>query len=222
MWLLVCVPMVLICTILISCYLQKDRVYEDGKSGINIGNIIAMKPSYILFLAVVFVLGIVAFGMQYNYFEEYIKASKLTFLIMLLSPIAYIDYKSNSIPNELILTGFLARLVFYVIEMFSKNEAILEIFISDMKGLLLGGGVFLIGALVMRNAIGMGDAKMYAIIGIFMGYYGTIISLMFSLFVCFIAAIGLLAMRKKTRKDTIPLAPFVLIGTFLAIFLGNY
>jgi prepilin signal peptidase PulO-like enzyme (type II secretory pathway) len=214
--------MVLIFTILVSGYLQKDKIYEEGKEGVNIKKIIPNDPKSIIFLVVAFIFGVTAFSMQYNYYEEYIGASKLTFLIMLLAPIAYIDLKSNIIPNMLVVTGIFARIVFYVIEIFVKNEAVLNIFKSDMKGLLLACGIFLLGALVTKNGIGMGDVKMYAVIGIFMGYYGTIFSLMASLFICFITSIILLITRKKGRKDTLPLAPFVYIGTFIAIFLGSY
>ena len=221
MWLLISIPMVLILTILVSSYLQKDEILEEGKGKINVTKIIPKNLKNTIFLAVAFIFGITVFAMQYNHFVEYIQASKLTFLIMLLAPIAYIDFKSHKIPNILVITGILARFVFYIIEMIVLNKKMLDILFSDIKGVLLGCGILLLGSLITKNGVGMGDVKMYAVIAMFMGYSGTILSLIISLFVCFIASIILLVTGKKTRKDTIPLAPFVYIGTFITIFFEN-
>ncbi|OPZ84413.1 MAG: Type IV leader peptidase family protein [Firmicutes bacterium ADurb.Bin419] len=222
MWAAIAVPMTIILIALANCYLQKDSIFSRQTLKDRIAAFIPAKPLYIAFLAIVFIMGITSFGAQYHFFSSYVKAAKLTTLLMLLAPAAYIDFKSKKIPNELILFGLCTRVVFYVIEMFTNNRTILNIFASDIKGVLLGGGVFLLAALIVRNSIGMGDVKMYALIGLFCGYTGTLASMLFSLFVCFIASVGLLILRKKGRKDTLPLAPFVFIGTYLVIVLGSY
>lgn len=222
MWLLVSIPMLLVLITLISGYLRKDKIYEEGRKEINIRAIIPKRPKDIVFLVMAFTFGIIVFAMQYNYFGEYIKASKLTFLIMLLAPIAYVDFKTKKIPDQLILTGLFVRLLFYIVEMVVSKENILNIFISDIKGLLLVCGIFLLAMLIIKNGIGMGDVKMYVIIAIYTGYSRTIFSLIISLLLCSMASIILLATRKKTRQDTIPLAPFVYIGTFIAILLQTH
>lgn len=61
MWLLVSIPMVLIFTILVSGYLQKDKIYEEGKEGVNIKKIIPNDPKSIIFLVVAFIFGVTAF-----------------------------------------------------------------------------------------------------------------------------------------------------------------
>ena len=221
MWLLVSVPMVSIFTVLASGYLQKDKILKTEEGRINISKIFPKDIKYIAFLVLAFIAGMTVFTVQYNYFGKYIKASKLTFLIMLLAPIAYIDFKSHIIPNILVLTGIFARIVFYIMEIIAFKQETLGIFKSDMKGLLLGCGIFLLGGLITKNGIGMGDVKMYAAIALFMGYFGTLFSLLVSLFICSIASIILLATGKKTRKDTVPLAPFVYIGTFITMFFVN-
>jgi prepilin signal peptidase PulO-like enzyme (type II secretory pathway) len=42
-----------------------------------------------------------------------------------------------------------------------------------------------------------------------------------SLFLCFVTAIILLLLKRKGLKDSVPLAPFVFAGTFLAMILGG-
>ena len=82
-------------------------------------------------------------------------------MVVLLAPISYIDFKTRKISNFLLLAGLSARAVFYIIEFFADNKAITGIITSDIKGLLLGGGIFLIGAVAAKNSIGMGDVNVY-------------------------------------------------------------
>ena len=222
MWILIALPLTLILLVLVNCYLQKDLIFRQQTFKERLTAFLPSQPLYIVFLIVVFFAGIVSFGSQYHFFFDYVKAAKLTTLVLLLAPVAYIDFKSKTIPDKLLLAGLFVRSIFYVIEMFTKNREILDIFVSDLKGVLLGGGVFLLGALIAKNSIGIGDVKMYGVIGFYCGYSGTLASMLFSLFICFIASIVLLIFGKKDRKDTLPLAPFVLAGTFLVIFLGSY
>lgn len=222
MWILIALPLTLILLVLVNCYLQKDLIFSKETFKDRLTASVPSQPLYIVFLLAVFIAGIVSFGSQYHFFSDYVKAAKLTTLVLLLAPVAYIDFKSKTIPNKLLLAGLFGRIIFYIIEMFTKNKEILDIFVSDLKGVLLGGGVFLLGAIIAKNSIGMGDVKMYGVIGFYCGYTGTLASMLFSLFICFIASVILLIFRKKGRKDTLPLAPFVLAGTFLVILLGSY
>ncbi|NLL05176.1 MAG: prepilin peptidase [Clostridiaceae bacterium] len=221
MWIFIALPLTLMLLVLVNCYLQKDLIFSKELFKDRLTAFLPSQPLYIIFLLVVFITGIVSFGAQYYYFSDYVKAAKLTTLVLLLAPVAYIDFKSKTIPNKLLLAGLFGRIIFYVIEMFTKNREILDIFVSDLKGVLFGGGVFLLGAIIAKNSIGMGDVKLYGVIGFYSGYMGTMASMLFSLFICFIASVILLISRKKGRKDTLPLAPFVLAGTFLVVILGS-
>ncbi len=221
MWLAIAVPMTIILVALANCYIQKDDIFCSQTLKERVSAFFPRSPFYIIFLFIVFIMGITSFGVQYHFFTDYLKAAKLTTLLLLLAPIAFIDLKSKKIPDKLILIGICIRVLFYVFEIFNNSQIVLNIFISDMIGILLGGGIFLLAALIVKNSIGMGDVKMYALIGVFCGYTATFSSIMFSLFLCFIASVVLLIFRKKGRKDTLPLAPFAFIGTYLVIVLGG-
>lgn len=220
MWLLIAVPLTIILTIAANCYLQRKTVFKRQALKDKVLTFFTARVTYLLFLAVTFIMGIISFGAQYCYYSDCLRAAKLTTLIVLLAPIAYVDLKSRKIPNELLLSGLFARCVFYIIEIFIGRTAIRGILFSDMKGVLLGGGIFLIGALIAKNSIGMGDVKLFVMVGAFCGYAGTVSVMVFSLFLCFIVALVLLIMRKKSIKDSLPLAPFVFVGIFLFAVLG--
>ena len=75
--------------------------------------------------------------------------------------------------------------------------------------------------LIFRNSIGMGDVKLFALMGLYQGLWGAFNAVFFSFVVSFVAAVALLATRKKNRKDVIPFGPSVLLGTILAVSLSG-
>ena len=86
-------------------------------------------------------------------------------------------------------------------------------------GLLVGVVFLIIGSFIIRNGIGMGDVKMLMLMGIFEGLYSVMTSIFFSLLISFFVAIIALIRKTKNRKDSLPFAPCVLIGTFLSMVL---
>ena len=221
MWILIALPLTLVLLALVNCYLQKDLILSKNNLRDKFAAFMPKKTIYLLFLLGVFMAGIAVVGAQYRYFSDYIKAAKLTVLILLLAPVAYIDLKSRIIPDKVLLVALFLRIVFYLLEIFVGSTEITEILVSDLKGVLLGSGVFMLGALIAKDSIGIGDIKMYGIIGLFVSYSGTSASMILSLLMCSFVSIILLAFKKKDRKDTLPLAPFSLAGTFIAILIGS-
>lgn len=219
MWVAIAVILTIILETLVNCYIQKDAICGGKSLKDKVSVFFPRSPFYVLFLLLLFIMGITAFGVQYNYFSDYIRAAKFTTLLLLLAPIAFMDLKSKKIPDKLILTGICVRILFYVFEFFISIRSLQDILITDFTGVLLGGGLFLLAALIAKNSIGMGDVKMFAMIGVFCGFTLTFSSILYSMLLSFIASVILLILRKKGRKDTLPLAPFAFIGTYLAIIL---
>ncbi|HOQ01778.1 MAG TPA: A24 family peptidase [Acetivibrio clariflavus] len=221
MWILIALPLTLVLLALVHCYLQEDLILSRKNLRDKFAAFIPKKPIYILYLLCVFIAGIAVFGVQYRYFSDYIKAAKLTVLILLLAPVAYIDFKNRIIPDKVLLVALLLRIVFYLLEFFIGRKEIAEILVPDFKGVLLGSGVLMLGTLIAKDSIGIGDIKMYGIIGLFASYSGTSSSMILSLFICSFVSIILLVFKKKGRRDTLPLAPFALVGTFIATIIGS-
>jgi len=77
----------------------------------------------------------------------------------------------------------------------------------------------IIGIFVVKNGFGMGDIKLMFIMILYLGFAGSFSAIFMSLVLSMIASIYLLIKKEKNKKDTIPFAPFVLIGTYLSVFL---
>ena len=54
--------------------------------------------------------------------------------------------------------------------------------ILDMAaGMLLGGGVFMLATLMTRGGVGMGDVKLFAVLGLALGFFQTFLLIMYTL-----------------------------------------
>lgn len=146
---------------------------------------------------------------------------KLLTLAMLIVPMAAIDHVRRVIPNALILVAIALRLVYAGLELILDTTAALQILKSAAIGSLVISGFFLVVSFVMKNSIGMGDVKLFFVMGLYQGLWGAANAVFFSLVVSFFYAIFLLITKRKTRKDSISLAPCVLLGTCIAIGLSG-
>lgn len=148
-----------------------------------------------------------------------IASMKVITLLGLLVTVTVTDIKEHIIPNKVILAGITLRVCFAVAELITLGSNYFAILKSDLLSLALVAVLFLLGVLIIKNGIGMGDIKLIMVMGIFQGITGVISSLFFSLLVSFFVAIAMLIMRKKSRKDAIAFAPSVLVGTAVSMFL---
>ncbi len=75
----------------------------------------------------------------------------------------------------------------------------------------------------LKTGIGMGDVKLMTMAGFALGYfhwYLVILALIISYLVGAVIAILLILLKKKSRKDRIPFAPYLAIGSFVSLIWG--
>lgn len=73
--------------------------------------------------------------------------------------------------------------------------------------------------LCAKNSIGYGDMKLFIVMGLMLGLNGIWGAVFASLVLSFLLAVFLLVTKKKSRKDVIPFAPAIVLGTFVSVFL---
>lgn len=151
--------------------------------------------------------------------NELLENLKRIILLAILFVVAFIDYKKFIIPNQVIVFALLVRFGFYIAEFFIDTEQ----FWVTLKNHLLALGIvvvfFIVGVLIVKNGLGMGDVKLMIVMCLYQGFSGVISSLFFSLCVAFVLSIGLLISKKKTKKDSIAFAPSILCGTVISVFM---
>ena len=132
---------------------------------------------------------------------------------------AVVDYKEHRIPNQLLIIALFIRIILYVFEFINSKDDVIVTIKSDLAGAIIIGGFFLIILLIFKNSIGMGDIKLFALMGLYQGLFGVFNSVFFSLIVSFFISIILLILKRKNRKDVIPFGPSIYAGTVVGIFL---
>ncbi len=137
-----------------------------------------------------------------------------------LIPIACIDYQEKIIPNKLLAIGAGLWLVLVLLDLFVSRSDWLTVFKFSGMGMLLGAGIFLVGKLFVKDGIGMGDVKLYGILGLLYGYLALYSMLLITLVVLFIVGLYMLIRKKGNRKMTLPMAPYTLLGFLCAVALG--
>ena len=94
--------------------------------------------------------------------------------------------------------------------------------IDGAVGASIGGVLIVAIILLSRGGMGIGDATMMAGIGAIFGWKMTILCL-YAGFMCGgVVIIPLLLAKKVSRKDAVPLGPFLAAGCVVAIFSAEY
>ncbi len=140
------------------------------------------------------------------------------FCVTVLLTVSGIDLDEQIIPNRIILPSIAIGLVALGVVSIVRSDY--HIILHAVYGMLIGGGFLGIIAFLAPRGMGMGDAKLGAFIGIFLGFY-VLAGLLIAFLLGSIISIILLATKRKGRRDRIPFGPFLAMGGILALFWGE-
>lgn len=179
------------------------------------------KPNYILMLLVssIYVTLIYTIGIKETLIAN-LDLIKYIILTPMLLSVFVIDYRLQIIPNRLNLTIFEVGIVTAFLYGFSN----VAITIDLLLGMLAGGGIFLIIALIGRliygkESMGIGDVKLMAALGICFGFTNILIISIIAFLTGALIGIILIICRVKKSNEYIPFGPFIIIATFICMFV---
>ncbi len=143
-------------------------------------------------------------------------ASRLVFGCALIVLFA-IDLEHHLLPNAITLPGIVVGLAFSLVTEPG--------WLSSLAGAAVGGGsLWLIAEVYYRlrheEGLGMGDVKMLAMIGAFIGWQLTIVTLMMASVAGSIVGVIVIASRKGDMKYALPFGTFLAMGAALAATVG--
>lgn len=141
------------------------------------------------------------------------------------------DYKYYIIPDKIIIP---AILISFIVAVFTRlnffkilagkdlfipaNNSITELFFS----ILVGAGFFFFLILVSQGKwMGFGDVKLAVFMALILGWPNILAALFFSFISGSVVSLFLMAFKEKQMKDQIPFGPFLVLGTFGALFFGE-
>jgi len=145
-------------------------------------------------------------------------AARLVFGCALLVLFA-IDLEHHLLPNAITLPGII---VGFVLSAASGEPG----WIDSLIGIALGGGMlFAIAEIYYRvrkeEGLGMGDVKMLAMIGAFVGWKLTLLTLMFASLSGTIVGLALIVSKRGSMKYALPFGTFLALGAAAAATVGQ-
>ena len=136
-------------------------------------------------------------------------------LVLLLVPVTLIDLEYRIIPNTLMIIG---AVIAPTIVLLTVPDDILEYLIASVAA----GAFFFVFAFAYPRGMGMGDVKLAAVLGLFLGR-----SVGPAIFIALVTGtlVGALVIARKGvqegRKTAVPFGPFLALGGVVALFAGD-
>lgn len=137
------------------------------------------------------------------------KAIAMTAILIIIS---FVDLRHKIIPDFMVAIALVIGIIFSFI--------IKAPFMDTILGMIFGGGILLLLALV-PNAMGGGDIKLMFAIGAYLGLNKTLWALILAFIMSSIISIGLILFKIKGTKDYIPFGPFLSLGSFISLLIFN-
>ncbi len=137
----------------------------------------------------------------------------------MLFSLSIVDLMIYEIPNGMLLTaliGWIVTLPFAFSPFFGggMTEALHHL----LAGLILGGGMLMLSLLMdkilKKDSLGGGDIKLFALLGLYVGYFGDYLVLVFAVLFGFLTIFLL-------RKERIPWGPSIAAGGYLTLLFGD-
>ena len=149
----------------------------------------------------------------YHHFGFTVESVIFILLTTALLIISFIDLAHKIVPDAITLPGILVGL-------FTSLTLTSVGIVNGILGVCLGGGLFLLIALVSQGGMGGGDIKLIAMIGAFLGWQAVLVTILFSALLGALVGVSLILLKKKGRKDPVPFGPFLAIGALIAMVWG--
>ena len=139
-----------------------------------------------------------------------------------------IDLDYLVIPDSLTVGGVIAGIcASYLLPGLQNAQSPTDGMIQAVLGASVGGGILWITArtaswVLQKEAMGIGDAKLLAALGAFLGWQSIPFILVVSSFVGTIMGVGMIQRRKQRLGVKIPYGPYLALAAILWILLGQW
>lgn len=139
---------------------------------------------------------------------------------------SFIDLEFLIIPDVINISGIIIGLAASALyPQLMKAHVWYYGLLRSFIGILAGGGsLYLIaitaGAILKKEAMGMGDVKLLAMIGSFLGWPWIFFTIFISSLLGTVAGLALIAAKKTDIKGKIPFGPYLAMGAVISLFFG--
>ncbi|HEX3046362.1 MAG TPA: prepilin peptidase [Bacillota bacterium] len=129
-----------------------------------------------------------------------------------LITIGFIDLKSQIIPDRLTIPLIIGGLVF---QLWQGD------IVTAIIGAIAGGGLLGLIAIIYPPGMGLGDAKLLALIGLFLNWREAFLTLFVSGLLGMIVMLPFVLLKKRRKDQPFPFGPFIIVAAWLVIYLPD-
>lgn len=139
---------------------------------------------------------------KYQLSAEFIFSAILFSLFLVLT---IIDIYHMILPDKLVIFGAIIGVLYTI---FVRQQ-----YLDSLWGILAGGGFFLAIVLLSKGrAMGMGDVKLMAVLGLWLGLKAIVLTCGLAFVIGAVISVILVARQKAGAKTMVPFGPFICIG----------
>jgi len=129
------------------------------------------------------------------------------------------DLKHFIIPDKVVFPAIIIALFYNLFRCFYNSSSLCLYTLYAAFG---AAGFFLSIVLISRGKwMGLGDVKLAFLMGLFLGFPKILVALFLAFLIGAIIGIGLILTKRKTFGSEVPFGPFLVTGTFIALFWGK-
>jgi leader peptidase (prepilin peptidase)/N-methyltransferase len=135
-------------------------------------------------------------------------------MILVLVPVTFIDLEHRIIPNRILVSGAIAAVAILAV---ARPDRLPEHLIAAAAA----GGFLLLAVMAYPRGMGMGDVKLAAVLGLFLGR-SVAPAMLAALLGGTLVGAGIMAQKGAYagRKTAVPFGPFLALGALVGLFAG--
>lgn len=133
--------------------------------------------------------------------------------------LGFIDYRHKILPDRITFPGIALALVY---SFFRRDLPLLQALLGAAVGagflLLIYGGYYLVRK---KEGLGLGDVTMMVMVGAYLGWVKTLLTLILASFVGAFVGILIIAVKKKDLQYMLPFGTFLAPAAYVALVWGD-
>jgi leader peptidase (prepilin peptidase)/N-methyltransferase len=139
-----------------------------------------------------------------------------------LVAVSVIDLRHYLIPNRVVYPALAVSLPLLVVASAAGHSW--DRLFDALLGAAAAWALLLLVHVVSPRGMGFGDVRLAFVLGLFLGWLGldrVVLGLFLGFLLGAVAGVGLILLRRRTRKDSIPFGPFLALGALIAVLAGD-
>lgn len=136
--------------------------------------------------------------------------------VTVLTTASLVDLHDKILPDPLVAFGLVSGLLLLFVAPYAEKS-----WLQGIIGMFSAFAVLFILAIIVPGGMGMGDVKLAAVIGLFLGFPWAGMGLVLSFLAGGLVSALLLTLRIVGRKSAIPFGPWLALGSVLTVLYGQ-